>query len=260
MRKAFAIAGFGALLCVHAYGQEAAAAPSFEVASVKVSTPEERYSDKDSVGRFTLIACPLGPLIAKAYGVANDKVVGPAWLDTDGFDIVAKYPPDTSGEDFWLMMRNLLVERFKLAVHREQNPAPVYALVVDKKGPKLKASPADSPVKDTCSVQGRKLTCLNQNSTMDLLARNLRRWLRMDWLDLPMVDQTGLKGGYDFSLTWTMTNRSPDAGGMAAEAVEPGGVDLFDAIRDQLGLKVEKRKLTIDRIVIDHIEKVPTAN
>jgi len=47
---------------------------------------------------------------------------------------------------------------------------------------------------------------------------------------------------------------------MAAEAVEPGGVDLFDAIRDQLGLKVEKRKLTIDRIVIDHIEKVPTAN
>jgi uncharacterized protein (TIGR03435 family) len=57
-----------------------------------------------------------------------------------------------------------------------------------------------------------------------------------------------------------MTNRSPDAGGMAAEAVEPGGVDLFDAIRDQLGLKVEKRKLTIDRIVIDHIEKVPTAN
>jgi uncharacterized protein (TIGR03435 family) len=260
MIKALAIVGFGAFFCVRAYSQADTTSASFEVASVKVSTPEDSYSDKDSPGRFTLTACPLGPLIAHAYGVANDKVTGPAWLDTNGYDIAVKYPPDTTDEHLWLMMQNLLIERFKLAVHREQNPAPVYALVVDKKGPELKASPADSPVKDTCSMQGRKITCVSQNSTMDLLARNLRRWLPGDWLNLPVVDQTGLKGGYDFSLTWTVTNRAPDAGGVAADAVEPGGVDLFDAIRDQLGLKVEKRKLTIDRIVIDHIEKVPTAN
>ena len=194
MTKAFVIV-IGALSCVRAYSQADTTSPSFEVASVKVSTPEERYSDKESPGRFTLIACPLGPLIAHAYGVANDKVTGPAWLDTDGYDIAVKYPPDTTGEHLWLMMQNLLVERFKLTVHREQKTAPVYALVADKKGPKLKASPADSPVKDTCSMQGRKVTCVSQNSTMDLLARNLRRWLPMDWLDLPVVDQTGLKGG-----------------------------------------------------------------
>jgi uncharacterized protein (TIGR03435 family) len=109
-------------------------------------------------------------------------------------------------------------------------------------------------------MQVRKVTCVSQNSTIDLLAQNLRRWLPGDWLDLPVVDQTGLKGGYDFSLTWTMTDRSPSAGGVAAEAVEPGGVDLFDAIQEQLGLKVEQRKLPVDRIVVDRIERVPTAN
>jgi uncharacterized protein (TIGR03435 family) len=261
MTKALVTVSLGAFFCGLAHRQTATESPSFEVASVKVSTPEERYSDKDSKGRFTLTACPLVPLIARAYGVANDKVSGPGWIDTGGYDIVATYDPETtSGERFWLMMQNLLVERFKLAVHREQNPTAVYALVVDKKGPKLKASLADSAVEDKCSVQGRKMTCVNQNSTMELLARNLRRWLPMNWLALPVVDQTGLKGGYDFTLTWTMTDRAPDGGGISAEAVEPGGIDLFDAIRDQLGLKVEQRKLPVDRIVIDHIERVPTAN
>ena len=260
MAKTFIIVSLGALFCGLTYGQDTAVGPSFEVASVKVSAPGEQFSDKSDNERITLIACPLKPLIARAYGVANDKVAAPGWLDTDGYDIVAKTAPDTNGEHFWLMMRNLLAERFKLAVHREQKTLPVYALVLDKKGPKLKASPADTPVRDTCSMQVRKVTCVSQNSTIDLLAQNLRRWLPGDWLDLPVVDQTGLKGGYDFSLTWTMTDRSPSAGGVAAEAVEPGGVDLFDAIQEQLGLKVEQRKLPVDRIVVDRIERVPTAN
>jgi uncharacterized protein (TIGR03435 family) len=260
MAKALVTVSLGAFFCALAHGQAATESRSFEVASVKVSTPEERYSDKVSPGRLTLIACPLTPLIARAYGVANDKVSGPGWIDTEGYDIAAKYPPDTNEQRLWLMMQNLLVERFKLAVHREHNPMAVYALVVDKKGPKLKASPADSPTKDTCSMQGRKVTCVSQNSTIDLLARNLRRWLPGNWLALPVVDQTELKGAYDFTLTWTMTDRAPDAGGVSAEAVEPGGIDLFDAIRDQLGLKVEQRKMPVDRIVIDHIERIPTAN
>jgi len=100
-----------------------------------------------------------------------------------------------------------------------------------------------------------KSSIVATNCSMENLAQLLGG--RMDRV---VTDYTGLKGGYDFSLTWTMTNRSPDSGGTAAEAVEPGGVDLFDAIRDQLGLKVEKRKVTIDRIVIDHVEKVPAAN
>jgi len=137
------------------------------------------------------------------------------------------------------MLQGLLAERFKLALHHEQKPVPVYARVVARNGPKLQEASADSPVKSTCSREGMQITCRNQKTTMADLARNLPRWVSRDWFDLPIMDQTGLQSAYNFSLTWTLTDRPPSAGPGAPEAADPAAIDLFDAIQDQLGLKLD---------------------
>ena len=135
-----------------AFGQPTEALPSFEVASVKVAEQPK----PDAQGRlFIMRGCrggpgttdpgtltctntPLKQLLVKAYDLKNYQVEGPAWLDSDGFDIVAKIPAGTSKEQFNLMLQSLLAERFKVTVHRETKTLPVYALTVGKNGPKLK--------------------------------------------------------------------------------------------------------------------------
>jgi uncharacterized protein (TIGR03435 family) len=84
-------------------------------------------------------------------------------------------------------------------------------------------------------------------------AESIPHWLSQNWLSLPVVDQTGIQGVYDVSLTWTMTRRPDDT-------VEAPGLSLFDAIEEQLGLKLEQRKAPLDRIVVDRFERVPVAN
>src|SRR5271157_63653 len=172
MIRAFAIAVLGALLPGATFGQTAASAPAFEVASVKMNTTGERPTGDLKGDRMTMYNMPMTVIIARAYQVANDRVVGPDWLVTQGYDIVAKVAPDTTADTLWLMLQNLLVERFKLAVHRDQSATPVYALVVGKNGPKLHEAAADSPRRPECSSEGRKLTCVGQKSTMVQLAQN----------------------------------------------------------------------------------------
>jgi uncharacterized protein (TIGR03435 family) len=247
MIRAFAIAGLVALSSAATFGQ------SFEVASVKVNTSGERPSESGKGDRLTMYNMPMRALIATAYQVPFDRVVGPNWLDTEGYDIVAKPAPDATREMLWPMLQNLLAERFKLAVHREQKVVPVWALVVGKQGPKLKESSDENQVKPGCGRQGVQLTCSSHRSTMARLAEDLHRWVSRDWFGLPIVDQTGLQGVYDFTLTWTPTPKPDEPG-------ELSGVGLLDAIQDQLGLKLEPRKAPVDRIVIDHVERVPIEN
>jgi uncharacterized protein (TIGR03435 family) len=86
-------------------------------------------------------------------------------------------------------------------------------LVVGKNGPKLKEASSDSTAKSVCSHEGAQITCQNQKSTLAQLAQNLPRWVRADFFGMPVVDMTGLNGVYDFSLTWTWTERPLSAGG-----------------------------------------------
>jgi uncharacterized protein (TIGR03435 family) len=134
------------------FGQSTASLPSFEVASVKVAEQPK----PDAQGRlFIMRGCrggpgttdpgtltcnntPLRQLLVTAYTLKNYQVEGPAWLDTDGYDIVAKVPAGTTKEDFNLMLQSLLAERFKVAVHRETKSMQVYALSIGKGGPKVK--------------------------------------------------------------------------------------------------------------------------
>lgn len=242
-----------------AFGQTSTSPPTFEVASVKINTSEEPSSGDARNGRLTLHNIPMKVIISRAYQVSNDRVMGPGWIDTEHYDVVAKFAPDTPADTLWLMLQNLLADRFKLTAHHEQKPVSVYALLVGKNGPKLKNAASDSVVKSNCSPEGSRITCQSQKTTMAQLAQNLPRWVPRGWFDLPVVDLTDLKGYYDLSLTWTPTNRplSADSG---AEAAAPDGDDLFAAIQEQLGLKLEQRKAPVDKIVIDHMERVPVEN
>jgi uncharacterized protein (TIGR03435 family) len=249
--QGFAIIGLGALLSSITFGQATTSAPTFEVASVKVNTSgESATSENFENGRLPLLNIPMKVIVARAYQVTNDRIAGPDWLDFDRFDIIAKSAPDTTGDTMWLMRQNLLADRFHLTIHHEQTAVPVYALVAAKTGPKFKEASADSPEKVTCSRPDSQVTCRNQKTTMAQLAQNLPRWVSRNFFDLPVLDRTELHGVYDFSLTWSLTNRPDD----------PADVSLFDAIEDQLGLKLERQKVPVDRIVIDHLERVPTEN
>jgi uncharacterized protein (TIGR03435 family) len=247
-----ASAGLGVALAMTVCGQTGAAEPAFEVASIKLNTTGERDSNSMKGDRLTMTNFPLLGLIAFAYDVPFDRITGPESLQR-GYDIVAKCPPNTTREDLRRMTRNLLVDRFKLTVHREQKQAPVYALVVSKKGLKLRVSTAPEKVSRRCTpTQEMQMTCSGEKWTLAELADTIPHWLSRNWLDAPVVDQTGAPGSYDFRLTWTMTNRSTDT-------VEPPGLSLFDALEEQLGLRLEPRKAPLERLVVDHVE-APTEN
>jgi uncharacterized protein (TIGR03435 family) len=117
--------------------------PRFEAASVRVA---DRCSLENSVdaGRIALHGDPLNVVVMEAYGVKMDQIAGPSWLEMDCFVIDATMPKGATKDQLPSMLQALLVERFKLAAHKESRPRPGYALVVDKNGPKLKASDPNS--------------------------------------------------------------------------------------------------------------------
>ena len=239
---------------------QTAATPAFEVATVKRNTSDERSTGTSKNGRTTWVNVPLSVMIARAYRVANDRVVGPEWIHTDCFDVNATYKPEVSGDDYWAMLRNLLEERFKMKVRRDQTQITVYALLVAKDRPLFQETAKNTKYKEDCKRDGPKIRCESQKMTMDRLAQNLPRWLPANWFDAPVLDLTGLKGEYDFTLAWTPTDRPPDAEVAAPVTNDPAPEFLLDAIQRQLGLKIERRKAPVERIVIEHIERNPIEN
>jgi uncharacterized protein (TIGR03435 family) len=163
-----------------------------------------------------------------------------------------------------------LVERFKLAIHNEEQPVPVYALVLGKHSPKLKE--VDGSARSGCKVgvaNGmRAYTC--QNTTMAQLAEKLRN-VAGGYLDHAVVDLTGLKGAYDFVLSWTPRGKflrgastggdTSQPSGAAPVAAEPAGdLTVFEAVDRQLGLKLAAQKHPMPVIVVDHADRTPAEN
>jgi uncharacterized protein (TIGR03435 family) len=228
---------------------------TFEVASVKRSPPPTgngiNSSTKLDPGRLTCTNVSLKKLIYESYGVKDYQVSGPDWLGTEIYDISATLPPGTTGEDVLLMIQNLLAERFKLILHRDTKEVPVYALVVGKGGSKLQE--VEFGRGNTSGMPGKlTATRIGMRNLTEFLSRQTGR---------PVLDMTGLKGFYSFTL-----NYAPDE---AASAPAPGapplpestvGTSLFSAIQEQLGLKLEARKAPVEILVVDHAEKVPTEN
>jgi uncharacterized protein (TIGR03435 family) len=203
-------------------------------------------------GTVTLRCVTLRELMTQAYTeILRPSYLtgGPAWLETDNFEVIAKAPPGNPVDTERLMLQRLLAERFHLVVRREQRPMPVFALVAGKKELKLPApsgtSDADCKAKFAAEDGRTHVTCVNM--TMGGLADRLPRLEPFD-VDQPAVDLTNIVGPRDFAFEWTPHKQ--DSG--------PVGLTIFDAL-EKLGLKLEARKEPMTVIAIDHVEK-PDAN
>jgi uncharacterized protein (TIGR03435 family) len=228
--------------------------PAFEVASIKPNRSGEGVSSiRGSTGRIVMENVPLRKVMLWAFGIPDDReyaLVGPDWLSTERFDIQATFPADTSPEQARLMTQKLLAERFQLILHRESRERPIYALVVGKNGPKIRAVEDGQAL--TSSGPGRFEAI---KTTMPKFADMLARFTGQT-----VVDATGLKGVFDFTLEWSPddTRRMPPPD----DSVNAGssGPSVFSALQEQLGLKLEGRKGPVEILMVDHIEKAPTAN
>jgi uncharacterized protein (TIGR03435 family) len=244
----------------------------FEAADVRVSAPGTKvYINFAPGGRLDAKAITMKQLLNAAYGFDEDMIVGPKWLETERYDIVAKAPRDVSQEAMANMVRAMLAERFKLKVHNEDRPVDVYALTVGKRGLKMKESAGD--VRANCKISAgdgkRNYTC--QNTTMAQLADRLRQ-LAPGYVNHPVVDKTELTGTYDFVLSWTPKQAfqgggrnadspaSPAAGSGPTASDPNGALTLTEAVDRQLGLRLEIQKHPMPVLVIDHAEQKPTEN
>ena len=222
--------------------------PAYEVASVKLNNSGGGHSGTDgSKGQIMFTNLTLERLIERAYDVKPSQVAGPDWLENLRFDIVAKYPPATTAAARPLMLRTLLEDRFKLAVHRETREKPGYALVVAKGGFKLKPVEADGS--DTNHSGGRIQTLTAKGTSMPILADLVSRYLGE-----VVIDKTGIAGAYNFDLRWTNDDQVPNDTG-----VEPAPT-LFIAFQETLGLRLQPQKVQIEMVVVDHVERVPSEN
>ena len=243
------------LAAVFAY---TALAQEFEVVAVKpnksLSGSSSTHSDQ---GFLTATNASLRSLIVMAYGMKDYQVEGPEWLKSEHFDISAKFPQALSkGEkgntELQAMMQSMLLDRFKLAVHREQKTFSVYGLIVGKTGIKFKQAPDT----ESHSQNSNNTHYVGTGVSMDAFAAFLARRAGLP-ADLPVLDMTGLKGFYNLTLDWVP---EPKPSGETKADDSPSGPSLLMALQEQLGLKVEARKAPIDILIVDHAEKVPTDN
>jgi uncharacterized protein (TIGR03435 family) len=218
---------------------------SFEAASIKPNRSGSNNSSTHTTnGRITAENVSLKQLIERAYEVADYSLSGPTWLGDDKFDIAAKQPSGAPPGQMLAMLQSLLGDRFGLMVHRESRSLSGFALVAGKKPPTLHEKPAGAGT----STSGGRGTLKGTNISMAYLADFLSRTL-----DQPVQDQTGLPGVFDVSLEWNPGLAQTDP---ASDRLS----SIFTAVQEQLGLKLQAQKVTVDVLVVDHAERVPTEN
>jgi uncharacterized protein (TIGR03435 family) len=222
------------------------AAQEFEVASIRPAQDDGDQGIDTDRGRFVAHNLTLKRLIARAWDVEESEVLGgPAWIDSDSYDVNAKIP---GSEGQWTrekvlhMLQSLLADRFQLAVHREARQVSGYVLAVAKTGPKM--TPA-TPGPDDSNTSSNGTYLKATNITMEALTKRLSR--NRD-IGKVVVDKTGLIGRFDFELEWAPAQAETDD--------HPG---IFTALQEELGLKLESAKVSVQAVVIDRAEK-PSEN
>jgi uncharacterized protein (TIGR03435 family) len=248
MLRALATANCIILAALAAFGQPAPPS-AFEVASVKPNTSGSGSSHTSgTTGQLTITNRSLKELIEMAYSVQDFQIAGPEWLGSAKFDIVAKIPAGAQKDRRPAMMQTLLAERFQLAVHRESKEMSAYALVVGKSGPKMQqVKPGGTSMNDNGNNNSRKIT--GEGVSMAVLAETLARIV-----EHPVVDRTGLQGVYSLKLQYTPDNAKSDGPDGAP------GPSIYNALQEQLGLKLQTQKLPVEIVVVDRVERVPTEN
>jgi uncharacterized protein (TIGR03435 family) len=258
------------LLCVAAVVSTAYAQPSaerpqapskglrFDVASVKPSPDSQRLSRSPAPGRFRVTGFPLDLLIAQAYEIGQTRIIVPDWVRGARFDIEATMPPSTTSAQRLEMLRGLLEDRFSIKVTREVRSIPVLALtrVRDdgRLGPQLKQ------VKQDCAVKAPDGSSVCRWS--EVPGRRVARGLTWDEIPLasqveryvgaPVIDRTKLSGQFDLTLEWQEgLTEGPE------QIQRPGSLE--GALREQLGLKLEKTRADMEVLVVEQISR-PSPN
>ena len=226
---------------------------SFEVASVRLASPVTQEEMARNVGKSPVSAFPtnlftarkltLPFLISMAYGVDSRYILNPAdWFDTQNYDVEARVEggQKLTYEQMKPLLQHLLEQRFGLATHWTTKPSEGYELVVAKNGPKLVKSKGPAAFGGYLLSNGMDL----RDCSMPGLAASLTHPI-----GYPIVDKTGISGTYDIKMSFAPANK-PDS----------GLPDIFTALQEQLGLKLERAKVPVQFLVIDHVDRVPTEN
>jgi uncharacterized protein (TIGR03435 family) len=286
MAAALVVGTFGAAKLRAQGAQAAMSAPEFEAASVKPNKAGGPFGiGFQPGGRFNATNVTLRMLIGAGYGTPQPRpsfeiVGGPAWLDTDRFDVVAKAAgntvPGPSGPpaEMFLMIQKLLADRFHLVTHGESRELPVYALVMaradGKMGEHLRITgtdcaalmapgraggppPSPGPGSPFCGVRSAPGRLAGGSATMAIFTNVLSRQVNR-----VVLDRTGLTASYDFELEWTpdqMPQGSDDAARPGALPAPPAdGPSFFTALQEQLGLKLDSTKGPVNVLVVDRAE------
>jgi uncharacterized protein (TIGR03435 family) len=267
-----------ACLLFAAFGQ------TFDVATVKPAAPE-------AAGRFPIPAeieasvrmqggpgsksperidykyVTLKMLLERAYDAKPSQIIGPGWLSSERYDVVANVPVGTDAAGFRAMLQHLLTERFKIRMRTESKTQPVYELVVAKGGLRLQPAVKDPVFADDderrawmqkatrasleAMVKQREATgqtgpsrgISDTDATLEKIAQRLS-----SIVDRLVFDRTGLQGSYSFRLNWV-----PDG-------AQGNGPSIYAAVEEQLGLKLQPANMVLEQMMIEAAEKVPTEN
>lgn len=243
----------------------------FAAASVKKNeSGTETTGGSIAGGRFQYLNETVVRLIGEAYGAGQPlpafKIVGgPGWIASERYDINAVADGNPSRDELRAMVRRLLAERFNFRAHTEQRETQVYALVLDRTdgrlGPQLRPAqtpcrqPGTPPAGDNppppCAIRFGRGTLAGTGMTLGQLAgMGLSRYVGRD-----VVDKTGLSGAFDWTLTWTPAQPAAPAASQPSAAAADDGVSIFTALREQLGLKLEPTRASMDVLVIDQVER-----
>jgi uncharacterized protein (TIGR03435 family) len=269
----------------------ALAAARFEAAAIKPADPNQNpfvgllYTGGSQMRAGGTLRQLIAMSLQITPNIAADVLIGlPKSADSQRWDITAKVPSTGEGAPNIVggrplppplsvgleMLRGLLLDSFELKTHAENREVTVYALTVSSSKPKL--SQADESERSGCKPDpsapkpiksiGVMIGC--KNTTMGELAQNLQQFANA-YIDHPIVDATGLQGGWNFLVGWTpkVALQGPQAPnpnqptGAIDEASDPNGLSVFEAVEKELGLKLVKQKRSIPVIVVDHVNEEP---
>jgi bla regulator protein blaR1 len=230
--------------------------PAFEVATIKPSNPDGPGRGGGAEGGgIVMRGTSLANLLRLVYDIHPNQIIGaPAWVTSDRYDIIAKVEGDgtPTQDQLKIMVAKLLADRFQLAFHREQKELPVYSVTVAKSGVRITKNELKN---DAVGVifRGPGSVAFN-NAAMD----DLCRMLQTAALDRPVVNKTGLSGKYDFTLIWTpeqLLNAPANVNALQSPDKAEPPPDIYVAVQQQLGLKIDAAKLSTEVLVIDKVEK-----
>jgi uncharacterized protein (TIGR03435 family) len=224
----------------------------FEVASVKRNTTlHNGIGNKFGPASVRWTNVPLKVLLGQIFRLKDYQILGgPAWIDSEPWDIDAKAAAPATSEQKDQMMTALLADRFQLRFHRESRQMPIYRLVLAKGGSKLTPAHEQDATHRWGTTPGP--------SSLEMKGASMQEfaWWLSAQLQQPIVESTGLTGRYDLKLQWAQDDNPAPSGDAAPDAVR---LPVFAAIELQLGLKLEPGRGPVDVLIVDHVER-PTGN